>query len=255
MSPSFADWDEGTLDLAVARCTVGLDDGSEQALLRQTQPQDLLEFEWAVAAIHLSHLEGLENPPAKLRQRLLSLGESLVRKFADSARLMTPARRPRSLPRGMPAFLLAAAALLLLLFWLPASQDANPFDQRQSLLARADDVVRYSWTQTEDPAAVKARGDVIWSAAQQEGYMRFEGLEINEPSSQQYQLWIFDKSRADWEAKPVDGGVFDVQSAEVVIPIDPKLKVREGVLFAVTLEVPGGVVVSDRDRLVLLAQP
>ena len=255
MSSRFANWDEGTLDLAVARCTVGLDAGGERALLIQTQPQDLLEFEWAVAAIHLSHLEDLQDAPMQLRRDLLPLGESLVPRLSDSTRSLTPMPARRSLARSLVAVMLVAAAFLLLLFWLQPPAAADPFEQRQSLLARADDLVRYGWTRTEDPAAVAASGDVVWSAANQEGYMRFEGLEINDPSSQQYQLWIFDQSRADWEAKPVDGGVFDVGAAEVVIPIDPKLGVREGVLFAVTLEVPGGVVVSERERLLLLAQP
>ncbi len=84
--------------------------------------------------------------------------------------------------------------------------------------------------------------------------MVFTGLKPNDPKRQQFQLWIFDPTRADWEAKPVDGGVFDVSSdGEVVVPIDAKLNVRETALFAVTLEVPGGVVVSERERLVLTA--
>ena len=40
---------------------------------------------------------------------------------------------------------------------------------------------------------------------------------------------------------------------EVVVPIHPALKVREPYLFAVTVEKPGGVMVSDRSRLPLLA--
>ena len=86
--------------------------------------------------------------------------------------------------------------------------------------------------------------------------MRFRGLAPNDPTERQYQLWIFDPSRSDWEAEPVDGGVFDVGAGgEVVVPIDAKLAVAETALFAVTLEVPGGVVVSDRERLVLTASP
>lgn len=255
MKARFANWDDGTLDLAVALCTTGLDAGGERALLIQTQPQDLLEFEWAVAAIHLSQLEGIQKAPMQLRRGLLPLGESLVPRMSTGARALNPARAPRNLPRSFIGVVLVAALFLLLLFWLQPPAATDPFEQRQSLVASAADLVRYGWTRTEDPAAVAASGDVVWSAAKQEGYMRFEGLEINDPSSQQYQLWIFDKARAEWEARPVDGGVFDVGAAEVVIPIDPKLRVSEGVLFAVTLEVPGGVVVSERERLVLLAQP
>ena len=78
-------------------------------------------------------------------------------------------------------------------------------------------------------------------------------LPVNDPSRRQYQLWIFDKSRS--AEKPVDGGVFDVSSTgELIVPIDAKLAVTEAFLFAITAEKPGGVVVSDREDLLLLAQ-
>ena len=52
----------------------------------------------------------------------------------------------------------------------------------------------------------------------------------------------------------MDGGVFDVSAdGEVIVPIDPKLGVVDPTLFAVTIEKPGGVVVSSRERLPLLA--
>ena len=70
--------------------------------------------------------------------------------------------------------------------------------------------------------------------------------------SPQYQLWIFDKGRD--VRYPVDGGVFDVSAAgEVVIPITAKLAIGQPTLFAVTVETPGGVVVSERKRIVVTA--
>jgi anti-sigma-K factor RskA len=82
--------------------------------------------------------------------------------------------------------------------------------------------------------------------------MRFGGVAPNDPTEQQYQLWIFDATRP--EATPVDGGVFDIgESGEVIVPINAKLPVREAAAFAITVEQPGGVVVSDRSRLALLA--
>ena len=84
--------------------------------------------------------------------------------------------------------------------------------------------------------------------------MRFRGLAANDPAVAQYQLWIFDAERD--EAYPVDGGVFDVPpeaNGDVVVRIDPRLVVSRAVAFAVTVEQPGGVVVSSRSRLPLLA--
>ena len=52
----------------------------------------------------------------------------------------------------------------------------------------------------------------------------------------------------------MDGGVFDVpaNAAEVVIPIRAELPVRGREAFAVTVEKPGGVVVSAREHVLAL---
>ncbi len=125
-------------------------------------------------------------------------------------------------------------------------------EQRDQLLANAPDVTKLEWTATADPNAQGAKGDVVWSEKEQRGYMRFVGLTPNDATKFQYQLWIFDKDRDD--KFPVDGGVFDVSSTgEVIVPISAKLKVNEAALFAVTVEKPGGVVVSSRERIVVTA--
>jgi hypothetical protein len=111
-----------------------------------------------------------------------------------------------------------------------------------------------SWTPTEDPAATGAGGAVVWNGAEQAGVMRFSGLQPNDPAEWQYQLWIFDAARDD--RFPVDGGVFDVgPDGEALVPIRANLPVNEAVLFAITVERPGGVVVSSRERIALVAQP
>lgn len=136
----------------------------------------------------------------------------------------------------------------------PIKATPSPSQARQELLASAKDVKTLAWSATPDVAAKGAGGDVVWSPSKQEGYMRFTGLATNDPKLLQYQLWIFDKDRDD--KYPVDGGVFDVgPDGEVVVKISPKLYVNEPVLFAVTVEAPGGVVVSKRERIVVTAAP
>jgi len=131
---------------------------------------------------------------------------------------------------------------------------ATPAEARAELLASAGDVATFAWQVTGDDAARGASGDVVWSPSRQRGYMRFLGLAPNDPRVSQYQLWIFDKLRD--EKFPVDGGVFDVTaSGEVIIPISAKLRVSDATLFAVTVEAPGGVVVSRRERIVVTAAP
>jgi hypothetical protein len=139
----------------------------------------------------------------------------------------------------------------------PPPATPSPTEARAQLLASAADVQTLPWTATADPAAKGARGDVVWSPSKQEGYLRFVGLAPNDPTLIQYQLWIFDQLRD--ERYPVDGGVFDAVAAgpdgEVVIKISPKLFVNQPVLFAITVEPPGGVVVSKRERIVVTAAP
>jgi anti-sigma-K factor RskA len=94
---------------------------------------------------------------------------------------------------------------------------------------------------------------VVWSDEKQAGYMRFRGLPANDPTKQTYQLWIFDETQDP--KTPIDGGTFDVNAdGEVIIPINAKLKARKPAMFAVTVEKPGGVVVSDRKNIVALAK-
>jgi anti-sigma-K factor RskA len=68
----------------------------------------------------------------------------------------------------------------------------------------------------------------------------------------EYQIWIFDGTRD--QRYPVDGGVFDVPAGndEIVIPIKAALGVSKAAAFAVTVEKPGGVVVSSRQHVVAL---
>jgi hypothetical protein len=137
---------------------------------------------------------------------------------------------------------------------LPPPRAPLPSEARAQLLASATDVQTLPWTATADDAARGVSGDVVWSASKQEGYLRFVGLVPNDPRLLQYQLWIFDKLRD--QRYPVDGGVFDIgPSGEIVIKIAPKLRVNEPVLFAITIEPPGGVVVSKRERIVVTASP
>ena len=150
-------------------------------------------------------------------------------------------------------WLAAAACLLLAIFgWFrPSPAPLSLVQARAALLARPD-ALKVTLGATKDPAAQGVTGDVVWDPATQSGFLRFVGLAPNDPRVQQYQIWIFDGSRD--QRYPVDGGVFNVQAnaAEVVIPIHAALAIRKPAAFAVTVEKPGGVVVSSRDRVVVL---
>lgn len=149
----------------------------------------------------------------------------------------------------------AAAVLCAFLLWngrpTSVSAIASAMDLRSQLIESKSDLIQVDWNEGTTPFASPVGGDVVWSNSLQQGFMRFIDLPINDPLVEQYQLWIIDPERDD---EPIDGGVFNVtQSGEVVVPIQAKLQVVSPEAFAITIEKPGGVVVSTQERLPLLA--
>lgn len=209
-------------------------------------------------------LQGQRDPddalPPELAARIVATGEALVRARTVPPIAVPTAEAARAARRWVPwSGWLAAAALLVLLVRPPASpakatpQPVDPVAAlRDSLLADSA-LVRRSWT-TTDSTATTASGEVLWDADTQRGVLRLVGLAPNPGRTWQYQLWIFDRTRD--ERYPVDGGVFDIPAgaSEVLVPIRARLAVGEAVLFAVTVEQPGGVVVSSRERIAVLAK-
>lgn len=130
---------------------------------------------------------------------------------------------------------------------LPLSPEAA----RNAFLGKAGDLTESEFGGTESYSQMT--GSVVWSDELQEGYMTLTNLPANDPASNQYQLWIVDPDR---DEKPVDGGVFDIPSnaKTAVIPIRNPLVVTDPQAFVITLEQPGGVVVSKQEVVVALAK-
>lgn len=249
-------------DLLAQRATEALDETEQQELdelLRNRLDVDGDAFDRTAAAVHMAALPKGERLPATLRRALEEDAASYFGAKTNTApvgnvvHLEHPTQETRSTPYW-PWLATAAALLLAVTGWWPGTELAIPtlLEQRTALIEQG--AIRVDWTATEDPSATNASGDVVWSQGSQEGFMRFRGLLSNAPSSFQYQLWIFDADRD--ERFPVDGGVFDIEPGtdEVIIPIRPNVPVGQAVLFAVTVEVPGGVVVSDRGRIAVIAE-
>lgn len=134
-----------------------------------------------------------------------------------------------------------------------SEEPASAADQRLALLQGQRFVLRRAWVPAGDSSGIGVQGDVVWDARNQTGYMRFTRLRRNDPSQEQYQLWIFDGQRD--QRFPVDGGVFDSDGGdELVVPIQARLPVGTPLAFAVTVERRGGVVVSERQRVVVIAR-
>lgn len=277
----FDEWDDATLDRAFEAFLEGGNTGELDALQAEVDGADLDEIEETIAAIQWTHAaapDQAEPMPASLMQSLKAQAEGWIASQAADARSLAEAAEPEvepeverwetgpsapivPMPRRTPWLALvgwAAAATLLVVLMTRERTGAEPTlvpaAQLDRLVASANDLVRIEWSATEDPAAASVQGEVVWSDNAQEGYMVFEGLPVNNPTEAQYQLWMFDPGRAEWEKLPVDGGVFDIaKDGKTVVPIAAKLPVHNVALFAITIEKPGGVVVSERERLVVTA--
>ncbi len=275
------------MDLLADRAVLGLspqDEAELASLLRDVPGLDAECMDRAAAAADVA-LTARSTPssnagsmPATLRAKIAAEGRAFVTEAAARAARPAPEERPavvgrirpapdRMIPGAGPSFAslgwLAAAACLALagVAWFSdrgASTGYDPASAKSRLVASATDLTRWDWAALGELDGRTIRGEAVWSSAAQRGYMSFAGLAPNDPSREQYQLWIFDPSQSD--KTPIDGGVFNIPAtaaagAEIVVPIDPKLRPTGPVMFAITVEKPGGVVVSDRKRLVLIAKP
>jgi hypothetical protein len=279
--------DEAMLDLLIKQVTEGLSPAEQRALdvldseVASTYARDL---ERAAAAVTLAGGGAQQPLPAALAERLArqaaehfasadKVVDSSTARSAAAAQMPAP---PRASRYGAYGWLAAAACLILAIFgWVRSPSPPTPIppvvqavptppvkpveppapptpaEERAALLAKSDSL-KIPLAATKDPAAAGVTGDVVWDPATQRGFVHFKGLAANDPAVHQYQIWIFDAARD--KRYPVDGGVFDVpaNTSEVVIPIRAELMVHKPAAFAVTVEKPGGVVVSGREHVVAL---
>ena len=256
-------------------------------LLTENPEWRLRDLDFAAAAIHLAFEPDVEPMPEELKARIIgsvigearaatsplhqqqqqqrppiiatggSQGSGAEKSFINPIPITrAPAKPKRNFNARqlipVTGWLAAAAAVIFAVVSLPQG-DLDPIEGRAALLKEGG-VVAVPWTATPDALGKNVTGDVVWNDATQTGYMRFAGLPANDAKILQYQLWIFDGERD--ERYPVDGGVFDINAdtGEVIVPIRAKVQVGKAVMFAVTVEKPGGVVVSKRERIVALGK-
>lgn len=278
--------DERLVDLLVKQVSEALDEGEARELAERLAALPVADREGAsleptAAAVWLAADVPEEPLPAALAARIQATGEATVRAAANTNVIpFATAQAVRQQGGGLPpqAGWWAAAACLVLAVagWYPrlAGQAdvapvvaeapppppaLTPAQQREALLARGS-VIRAEWTQTPEPSARELAGDVVWDPATQRGFMRFRNIPANDPRLAQYQLWVVDAARTErQQPQPVDGGLFNVSPAaatadgDVIIPFEARLPVGKPAAFAVTIEQPGGVVVSKQEHVLALA--
>jgi anti-sigma-K factor RskA len=208
------------------------------------------DLDLLVAGLDASLIDPVEEPRPELVRRL----EASTTKFMPLAAETPRPAKADVIPLWRNPALGWAAAACLALVLLVSPEDSDPAvsvdDQRQTLIATDVDAVQLPFTATAQFANLE--GDVIWTDDGQTGFVRLSGLPANDPTKAQYQLWIVDPDR---DERPVDGGVFDIPagSDEVVVPIRAALRVDDPVAFVITVEQPGGVVVSKQEIVAAIA--
>ncbi len=265
-------YDEMLTDLLEKRAVYGLTE-DEQKQLDELEGNDDLSFELAASAFTLAQLDRVEEIPASLRAKLVADANEFFADGPENTAVPSPlveTTTPQLNIWNRLGWALAGAAVLALAvnIWLtrvsptspiaynptptPSPEQLTPGQMRDRLLTSAADLARADI----GPGNVKEitpHGDIVWSDAKQAGYIRVSGLPKNDPAKQSYQLWIFDETQDP--KTPIDGGVFNVSSdGEVVIPVNAKLQVKNPKLFAITIEKPGGVVVSKQEKVASLAK-
>ncbi|HEV7642558.1 MAG TPA: anti-sigma factor [Pyrinomonadaceae bacterium] len=262
--------DELMLDLLSKKASEGLDP-QEQKQLDELIAVSAVEdesFEMAAAAISMIDLKTNEPLPEHLQAKILADADRIWDTPKETVRQISYTEPKASFWNwGSLGWAAAAAACIVLAInvWMtrfetppiaekpPIEEKLTPAQMRQRLIDSGSDVIQAKWTVGNDKTVQEISGDIVWSDAKQAGYMRFRGLPVNDASKQTYQLWIFDESQD--EKTPIDGGVFDIGGGgDVIIPINAKLKASKPKMFAVTVEKPGGVVVSKRDKIAALAK-
>ena len=282
------------VDLIDTRVTSGLDENQQHRFdqfVSEHENQDEVlrlveQFELTAAALDLRFEESYSSKPSidlpyELRDKVLhgakvffeSDHDKSLNETSEDARPKVLAAYPtdkglqkRTSPgedlstREVLGWLVAAASIAVLLTgWNPFAAKSTLAPQTTSIEQEFDrfvasspkDLTRVSWEPTG--AKSKAGGEVLWSDSEQAGFMVFNNLPLNDPKASQYQLWIFDTDAG--QKYPVDGGTFDVTRLnKAIVKIDPRISIDKAVMFAITEERPGGVVVSSRERLPLLAK-
>lgn len=268
---------EKLIDLLILKAVSGLDHAEQRELddLNANTADEFSSIETTVATITIAGAHIDEALPAHLFSKIAAEAQE----FVGAAEAVSPwplsrVRQQEAEPTGVSWFgwlgwVAAAAACIALALniWFtpkpidvaevrtppPVIKPVTPAEQREELIRSAAGMVKANWTAGNVKEMTQITGDVIWSDEKQTGYMRFKGLPKNDGTKETYQLWIFDKTQK--KETPIDGGTFDVTAdGDVIIPINAKLKAQGAEMFAITIEKPGGVVVSDRKKIAALAK-
>jgi hypothetical protein len=257
MSAVAAHPDDRLTELLADQALQGLTTEEElelETLLASEGKEPDLSLAVAAAALELAFLRRIEPLPTRVHRRLLKKGRVWAgatatvmgtRSVMDSP-FPEMTRRATRLVFTAGPWMVAAACLILAVIarW--------PGDAKNVVLLVKAEPTHVAMDLHDWDGEVKGvTGEVAWCDRIQQGYARFVNLPANDPTREQYQLWIIDERGKD---QRISGAVFDSKGPqEQVVAIKPGIPVRNPQTFTVTLEPPGGTWVSDLKRRVAIA--
>jgi hypothetical protein len=239
------------LDLLAAEATQGLSEDETRelrGLLRMFPDEDPDSIARAAAAADMAFSDPLEPMPPELAGQIERQAAAFFANRPEPAPPPPPPRTPRSTYLAL-ALAAGLAAVLLWALWPRPGVRVPTLEEQYVALQKLPDSKEFM----DEKAG--AKGELVWNNAKQEGYVKVKGLPANDPTKEQYQLWIVDATRTDpAHSQPVSGGVFDVQpDGTAIIPVKAGLKIGDAKLFAITKEKAGGVVWSKEPHVLVLA--
>ena len=275
---------EKMLDLLILKATgeITKEELEQLTKLEEMFPEfkDDISFELTAAAISMVDLPVEEKMPAHLQAKILADAErfyaspeSEIKTLKDSAETeefqKTFDFEPKKSIWQSLGWLVAALACVALAvnLWIsyrrPTEVITNPpqqitptptpgmSEQRQQLMASMPDVAQKEWSDFDPKKPLNVQGDVVWSNQAQKGFVRFRNLPVNDRSKETYQIWIFDETQKN----PVSAGVFDAnENGEIIIPMNAAIKVTKPTMVGITVEKPGGVMVSSSEKVMAVAK-
>lgn len=278
---------ERLFDLLTEQTVFGLDKENQKELEDLfkifSEWQDEESFALTAAAINLSVIPTDEEMPAHLKSQILANSEKYLATWEDNGKVLQFESKPvRTAVESVPttgffekifkanwlgwAVAGAACVALALNLWLMKPQPTQIVQtpptvtptvpptlaqQREQLIASANDAVTRSWSDFDPKNPRGVQGEVVWSNAQQKGFMRLRGLPANDKTKETYQVWIFDEKQKN----PVSAGIFDVnQDGEIIVPMNAALQIQKPTMIGVTAEKAGGVVVSELGKVMAVAK-
>jgi hypothetical protein len=225
--------------------------------------EDPEAFELAAAALHMALIEPVEELPDSLAERLESAAAAFTPEPTTAPAQPRPRERRRGRGRRRSGFAMwagwavAASFLGLLIYgsWIREPRVVvNPPPPVPTLADKRKNLEQDHEARPATFADKKgnASGTVVWSDRKQEGYLEIRGLPVNDPKTARYQIWIVDETRGK-TAEPISGGLFDVRpDGTALVPVNAAIPIGDAAMFAVTKEIPNGVMVSKGPMLLVM---